>query len=165
MLGSPFPIRSTGLLSLVGINERVDASEYGASVAHTLASTDDPVPMALHSGEILGLVVISTKSGSGIVQLPAGTLLVLTANPATGAGDAALTAAEHRTVLAAIPIAATDWHGDSAGAVVTKSVAIAFESLASLSFVLKLDAGAASINDAGPDNELLQLVARYRLDT
>lgn len=160
-----YPIRSTGLLSLLSASSEVEASEYGPSVAHTLASEDDGAPSLSHSGEILGLTLISSESGTGAIQKPACKLFVLTANPATAAGDAALVIAEHRQVLAIVPIAAADWVEDAAGAVVTKQVAIPFEAIAVLAFVLKLDAGATTINSDPAEDELLQLVARYRLDS
>jgi hypothetical protein len=166
MLTNPFaPIHQTGLISLIGINNQVDQNDYGASVAIALATAAGAHPYAPISGELLHFTLISTETGSGSVQTPAGTLFLFSASPAITAGDTAMTAAARATVIAQVEVETTDWKSDANGAsatIFTKPVA--FHSLTTL-YAAWLHEDATSYNDGAGDDELLQLNAWFRRDS
>ena len=73
MLSNPrYDIYETALAELIGADEQVDQNDYGGSVAVTLGDGVRPV-----SGEFLSFMFFATETGSGAVQTPAGTLLLL----------------------------------------------------------------------------------------
>ncbi|MGD8626606.1 MAG: hypothetical protein PVJ34_18865 [Anaerolineae bacterium] len=157
-LTQPFePITETGLLELVGKNEQIDQNDYTAAVECDLAQ--------LASGEILHVTLYATETGSGAVLTPAGTLLILDADPGHASGATALTAAARITVIGQIPVAAADWQSDANGASVTVAdTPIAFHETDSLFFVW-FHEDATSINSAAGDDEVLQLNAWIRRDS
>jgi len=144
------------LVELIGINEQVDTSEYGGSVAVTLAAT--------HSGEWLKACLTTTEDGSGTVLTPAGTLFILDADPATTAGDASITAVERLAILAQIAYAAADWQSDANGATNCKILADGFHANSSL-IALWFHEDAVSFNDVAGDDEQLELAFWYRRDS
>jgi len=161
MLTSPhWQICETDLVELVGADEQVDQNDYGGSVAVTLGDGVRPC-----SGELLSFALFSTETGSGAVQTPAGILLILDADPATTAGDTAITAAERVTILGHVAVAATDWQSDAnGGSAFVYNQPIPFHNLQTLYF-LWVHEDATSLNDGAGDDEILQAKAWYRRDS
>lgn len=157
-LTKPFhPIVEAGITELIGVDEQVDQNDYGGSVAVAL-----PYSM---SGEILGVLFVSTEDGSGSVQTPAGTLLILDADPAVTAGDTTLTAADWVNVIGMIEVGASDWKSDATGAACYKArTPVAFHELATL-YLVWLHEDATSFNDAGGDDEQLECNLWIRRDS
>ena len=146
-----------GLTELVGINEQVDQNEYSASVGVALGGT--------YSGEILSFALYATEDGTGAVQDSDGWLLVLDADPATTAGDTALTAAEWVTVLGRARVTPADWITDANGGVAyIYDTPIPFHALATLYFVW-LHKDATSLNDGAGDDEQLEFNFWYRRES
>jgi hypothetical protein len=165
MLQKPFSaILEAGVTALIGKDQQVDQNDYGASVAITLgiaSRTDEPV-----SGEILSFAFYSTEEGSGSVQTPAGYLLLFDANPAISAGDTAITAAEHRTILGIVEVEADDWVlSDANGATAyIHDCPVAFHDLSTL-YAAWFHNDATSHNDAAGDDERLDFNFWYRRDS
>jgi len=161
MLTSPhWQIYETALTELIGADEQVDQNDYGGSVAVTLGDGARPC-----SGELLSFMLFATETGTGAVQTPVGTLLVLDADPASAAGDTAITAAERVTVIAHIEVATTDWQSDANGAsAFVYNQPAPFHNLQTLYF-LWLHEDATSFNDGAGDDEILQVKAWYRRDS
>lgn len=150
-------LREAGLSELIGIDEQVDQNEYGGSVEIPLGG--------VFSGEILSFCLYSTEGGAGAIQVPAGTLFILDADPAISAGDAAMTGAERTTVLAQVSVAASDWKADANGAsVFICDSPVPFHAASSLFFVW-FHEDAASFNDGGTDDEQLEFNFWYRRDS
>lgn len=150
-------IQEAGVTELIGINEAVTQDHYSASVGVTLGTRV--------SGEILHVTLYSRESGSGAVLQPDGVLLVLDADPAAAANDAALTAAERLTVIAQVEVETTDWHADANGASATIfTKPIAFHAVSALYFVWYHEL-ATGYNDAAGDDEILEFNAWYRRDS
>jgi hypothetical protein len=161
MLTSPrYLIREVGLTELVGKDEEVNTDDYGASVAITLGDGNLPA-----SGEFLAFAFYATEEGSGAVQDSAGTLLLLDADPAVSAGDTALTAAEWKTILGRVDVAAADWISDANGAMAyICNTPIPFHSLNTI-YAVWLHTDATDLNDAAGDDEVLEFNAWYRRDS
>ena len=165
MLQKPFSaILEAGVTALVGKDQQVDQNDYGASVAVALGTsdvTDEPV-----SGEILSFAFYSTEEGSGAVQTPEGYLVLMDANPAVSAGDTAITAAEHRTILGIVTVESDDWTiSDANGATAfIHDTPVPFHDLASL-YAVWFHADATSYNDAAGDDERLDFNFWYRRDS
>lgn len=162
-LTQPFAaIQETGVTELIGADEQVDQNDYSASVGVSVAPSGFNKPV---SGELLHVTLYSLESGSGAVQTPNGVLFVLDADPATSAGDTALTATERLTIIAQIEVETTDWKSDANGAsatIFTKPAA--FHALETLYFVW-LQEHATSFNDAAGDDEVLEFNAWFRRDS
>lgn len=158
VLTQPFAaLLEGGLTELVGIDEQVDQNEYGASVGVALGGT--------YSGEILSFAFYATEDGSGAVQDSAGRLVILDADPATTAGDAALAAAEWPTVLGVVQVEASDWITDANGGVAyITDTPVAFHALATL-YLVWLHEDATGLNDAAGDDEQLEVNFWYRRDS
>lgn len=156
VLARPFAaMLEGGLTELVGINEQVDQNELGEDIGVGLGGA--------YSGEILSVCLYSTEDGGGAVQTPSCNLMIFDADPATAAGDAALSAAARVTQIGRVDISSSDWKADANGASAFKSVAIPFHSLATLYFVLRNEG--ASINDAAGDDEQIEMNFWYRRDS
>ena len=147
------PIEVTATAELVGINDAVAASQYTNSV-------QVPFPTTM-SGEVVSIALYSTEDGAGAVQAVNGTLIFLTADPAVSAGDTALTAAEWLTVVGTVSITSANWVSDANGGCAYRWVSIPFKTAGSLYAVMKFDASSA-MNDAGGDDEQLELKVRIR---
>jgi hypothetical protein len=162
-LTQPFnPIQETGIVELIGKDEQVDQNDFGGSAAVLLGPSGYNKPI---SGEILHVTLYSRETGSGSVGTPDGQLLILDADPATAAGDTAITAAERLTVIGAIPVENTDWISDANGASATIfTKPLAFHALHYLYF-LWFHESATSFNDAEGDDEILEVNAWYRMDS
>lgn len=145
-----------GLTELVGINEVVAQNQYSASVNIPFGAT--------FSGELLNVTLYMTEDGTGAILTPAGTLLILDADPATAAGDTAITAAERVTVMHHVSVAAADWQSDANGASVELTVAKGFHALTGLTF-LWFHEDATSINSAAGDDEQMEMNAWIRRDS
>lgn len=161
MLTSPrYQIREIGIAELIGKDEQVDQNDYGGSVAVTLGDGNLPA-----SGEFLAFSFHSTEEGTGSVQTPAGTLLLLDADPAVSAGDTALTAAEHKTILGRVDVSAAAWISDANGATAyIYNNPIPFHFLNTI-YVVWLHTDATSFNDGAGDDEVLEFNAWYRRDS
>ena len=151
-------INEGGVTELIGINEQVDQSDYSGSVGVALGGT--------YSGEILSVTLISTEDGSGAIQRPNGTLLILDADPSIASGATSLTAANWPKVIGVMEVSAGDWTiTDTSGAVNNvKDQPVPFHALATLYFVWFHEA-ATSFNDAAGDDEQLEFNFWYRRDS
>jgi len=157
LTSTQFHITELGATELIGINEAVAQNQYCASVGITLGT--QPI-----SGELLAFAFYSQESGSGAVLQATGKLILLDADPASAAGDTALTAAEQLTILGVIDVAAGDWVADTGGAVAyIVDTPIPFHRLTSLYAVWKHTL-ATGYNDAAGDDESLNFNAWYRRD-
>jgi len=161
MLSNPlYHITETTLTELVGKDEQVDQNDYSGSVAITLGDGVRPV-----SGEFLSFVFYTMEAGSGAVMTPAGTLILLDADPAVASGDTAMTAAEHHTVIGSVKVAATDWLSDANGAHACKlDKPIPFHNLQTI-YAVWFHSDATSLNSAAGDDEYLSFNAWYRRDS
>jgi len=148
------PIGELTITELIGIDERVDASEYGASVATTLSGT----------GEIVNICLFATEDGTGVVRTPSGTLLLFNADPATVAGDVAITAAERITILAHFSLLSTDYQFDANGASNCQATTEVYNT-GTLFTAFFLAGGEASFNDMAGDDEQLELSVLFRRDS
>jgi len=144
------------LIELIGIDENVANTEYGASVSVALAAT--------HSGEILKACLTATEDGSGSILTPAGTLFILDAATANAVGAAAITAVERLTVLARITYAAADWQSDVNGGTNCKVIADGFHANGTL-HALWFHEDATAFNDVAGDDEQLEVAFWYRRDS
>ena len=161
MLSNPmYQIAEIALTELVGVDEQCDQNDYGASLALTLGDGVRPV-----SGEFLSFLFISTETGTGAIQIPLGTLLLLDADPAVAAGDTTITAAERATVIGHVKVLGADWKGDANGAsAYIYNQPIAFHNLQTI-YAVWFHEDATTFNSAAGDDEILQLRAWYRRDS
>lgn len=147
----------TGLVTLIDDDEQVDQDDYGASAAVAFGEA--------RSGEFLHFTFISLEGNQGAIQEPAGTLLILDADPSTSAGDVAITAGERATVIGQVDVTEDDWQSDANGAsACIVNQPIAFHSLENVYF-LWFHSDATSYNDGAGDDETLQVNAWYRRDS
>ncbi len=144
------------LVELIGINENVANTQYGASVSVALAAS--------HSGELLKSCLTTTEDGAGSILTPAGTLFILDAATANAVGAAAITAVERLTVLAQITYAAADWQSDANGGSNCKVIADGFHVNGTL-HALWFHEDATAFNDVAGDDEQLELAFWYRRDS
>ena len=145
-----------GLTELVGINEQVDENDYSGSIGVGLGGT--------YSGEILSVSLYSTEDGSGAVQKPPGSLIVLDADPSVSSGDTSLAAAEWPTVIGYWTFAAGDWISDAGGGAAHTTTPLPFHALATLYFVW-LHTDSTALNSSAGDDEQLEFNFWYRRDT
>jgi len=142
---------------LVGKDEEVNTDDYGASVEAALSSEV--------SGEFVQFTFVATEEGSGAIQDSAGYLFIFDADPEIDAGDTAIEAAAHQSVIGVVVVAAADWIIDANGGVaVIADQPIAFHELASVYFAWK-HTDAVDLNDAAGDDEVLEVNAWYRADS
>ncbi len=160
----PFsPIQEGGLTELVGVDEKVDTSDYSGSVSFTIGA--GPASERPVSGEILSFAFYSTEDGSGAVQTPPGRLIVLDADPAVASGDTSLAAAEWPTVIAQVQVLSGDWLTDAAGGIAfIFDTPVPFHDLVTLYFVW-FHEDATSLNSDAADNEQLEFNFWYRRDS
>ena len=152
-------IREVELTELIDKDDQVDQNDFSASNALTVNIDDLPM-----SGELLSLVLVTTELGSGAIMTPVGTLVLLDADPAVAAGDTAMTAAEWKTAIGFVEIAAADWISDANGGLVFKQIAVPFHELATI-YAVWLHADATSINSAAGDDEEMHINVWYRRDS
>jgi len=160
MLHQPFaPILEGGLTELVGINEEVNTSDFGGSVAVALEG-EQPT-----SGEILNFAFYATEDGSGAVQDSAGKLLIFDADPAIAAGDTALAAAEWPTLIGMVDVNAEDWIVDANGGMAyIYNQPVPFHPVSTLYFAWYHE-DATDLNDGAGDDEQLEFNFWYRRDS
>jgi hypothetical protein len=150
-------MREIGLTELVGINEQVDQNDFGGSVGVEFGEDI--------TGELLSFTFYATEDGSGDVQDSAGWLIILDADPATTAGDTALTAAERVTIIGQVEVEAGDWITDAnGGSACIYDQPIPFHAVDALYFVW-FHTDATSLNDGAGDDEQLEFNAWYRRDS
>ncbi len=155
-LSQPFmPIQETGIVELVGIDDKVDQNDFGDSIAlYTFVN-----PPA--SGEIRAFAFYATEDGTGAVQDSAGELLIFDADPATAFGDTSITAAERLTQLGRIVVSASDWTTDANGGIAYINTKIVpFHPVTALYVVWKQTDG-TGLNDAAGDDEQLEMNAWF----
>ena len=153
------PVLHTGVLELVGADERVDQNELGVAVSASIDGGNTS------SGVILAAAFYATESGTGAIQDSAGELLVFTADPGHSVGDdgSGVSGAEWKTCIASIAVATTDWvTEDNGGIAHICSDPIPFYGLATLYFVWH-HTDATSLNDGAGDNEVLDVDVYYQL--
>ena len=151
-----------GVTALIGKDDaEITAGEYTNTADFALSADLD------ESGEILSVLLVSSESGSGAVQTPAGVLYFFDADPDTSAGDTALVAAgvEHKTLLGFVTINSTDWVSDASGGAAFKAVSIPFHITATIYAVFQTAVGAGAINSAVGDDEMIDLNFWYRRDS
>ena len=153
------PIRTSALLSLAGINDQIEADEYSLTADIDLGKEV--------SGEILGFMLYST---GGAILTPLHDIIFLDADPNTAAGDTALTAAEHKTVIATVNTLAGQWRADANGGVVFRGggsipFPIPFHALDTIYAVFKLGTAMTAINSAGGDDEEFDIRVWWRRDS
>lgn len=144
-----------GLTELIGVNEQVDSTNYGASVGIALAATE--------SGSILTVLLVSKETGTGAVQTPAGQLIFFDADPEITANLAAMSAAaaDHAKIIGHIEVLVADWKSDTSGAYAFLITNIPFHSIGTLYATWRMASGSA-MNDAAGDDEQLLFNAWYR---
>ena len=146
-------VTEIAVVELVGADEEVNTSDYGGSVALALGGS--------YSGYIDGVCIFATEDGTGAVQDSAGVLLFLDADPATTAGDTAITNAERLTVLGQVTFYASDWQTDATGGSACKEPGIPFHALSNI-YALWFHTDATDLNDAAGDDESAELEVRYQ---
>ena len=154
-----YGIQHIGVSELVGINEQVDQNELGAELTVTLS----PITGVPISGEFLSFIFYATESGTGAVQDSEGQLLIFTSAPGLTAGDAGtgLTAAEWKTCIGRINVAASDWTLEEAGGIAyVCDKPVPFHAVNTLYFVWR-HTDAVSLNDGAGDDEVLDVDAWY----
>jgi|GEM_PF-3125364 len=156
-LEKPFaPVCETGVLELVGADEEVNTDDYGGSVSADVSRGPQP-----SSGLIIAAIFIATETGTGAVQDSAGKLLIFDADPNPTAGDTALTAAEHKTKIAEIEVAALDWETDANGGhAYLNQLQIPYHAVSTLYFVW-FHTDSTDLNDAAGDDEVLEVNLWY----
>jgi hypothetical protein len=161
MLTSPaYQITRSAQISVIAADDQVDQYDYSTSRTVTLGDGLRPC-----SGEILQILLVSYKTGTGAVQTPAGTIIFFDASPAKTAGDTTLTAGQRATVLGQVKVLASDWKADSvSGGAVICNQPVAFHNLQTL-YLVWFHEDATSFNDAAGDDEQMILRLWYRRDT
>ena len=161
MLTNPrYEILRTALTNLIGAADQVDQNEFSDSAAITLGDGVRPV-----SGEFLSLMLFTWQEGTGAIQTPAGTLLILTHDPEASGGDASITAGERLQTVGQITVAAADWSSDANGGSCCKlDQPVPFHSVNTL-YLVWFHTDATSFNDGAGDDEFLSVRLWYRRDT
>jgi len=159
-ISKPFDaVLESGLIEIIGKDDaEVANGEYSKTADVALEAVNG------HSGEILSITLVSTMTGTGAIQVPACKLMFLDADPDTTSGDAALSAAESKTIIGYVDIAAADWITDTNASVAHKAVSVPFHSITTMYAVLK-SADAAAINSAEADDEIIEFNLWYRRDS
>ena len=154
-----YPVKETGVLELVGADERVDQNELGAEVSFTLPGVQPA------SGILLAFTFFGTETGTGAIPHPAGQLLIFDADPGLTAGDdgSGVSAAELKTLIAVLDVADGDWTAEDNGAFAHKSnfEPIPFHAVQTLYFVWR-HTDATNLNDAAADDEVLEVNVWYQ---
>ena len=155
-----YHITEITLKQLIGKDEQVDQDDYGTSVNITLGDGVRPV-----SGEFLSFAFTTIEIGTGAIQTPAGTLILMDAHPAVSAGDTTLDLGEHASILGLVKVLATDWISDANGGIAyIPNKPIPFHNLQTV-YAVWFHEDATSFNDAAGDDEYLSFNAWYRRDS
>ena len=148
-------MRSSGQVTLVGINNAVDQNKWSPSVAVPL-----DVGETVFGAFIKAVRLITGESGDGSVIKSVGDVVFFNADPAIASNDAAITAAEWLTVVGHATFAAANYTtGDALGAVAQANVEIPLSGGSLWAALFKTDA--AAVNDAADNNEFLYLEVMY----
>lgn len=152
-----YELQEGGLTELIGKDEQIDTDDYSGSVGVALAEEA--------SGEVLNWTFHTSQEDAGTIHEPAGTLYVFDADPTIASGDVSMTAAERQTAIGFVTVEAADWKSDANGATASiKNQPISFHALSTLYFVW-FHEDAASFNDGGTDDEVLDFNFWYRRDS
>lgn len=154
------PCYSTGMLELIGKDENVQAQNYSKSVSFSFSSERA-------SGEILSLILVSYKTGTGAILKPQGDLYIFSNDPNISANATSLSpsGADHKKIMNVVPIVTGDWLSDTTGAVATVLTATAFEKTSALYFSFKIASGETAYNANAGDDQFLEVKAIFRRDT
>jgi len=158
-MGNPYRTQETGITELIGKNEQVDQNDYSGSVAISFGRTQ--------SGAIHRFLFVSTeeKEAGGTVQTPAGKFIIFDADPAIASGATEITAAETKTIVGVVDVAAGDWVSDDNGAsAYISDTPVYFHRVSSL-YCAFLLTSATSINSDAADDEVLEFNAWYQCDS
>jgi len=140
------PIVEQGVTTLIATGDVITASQYSASATMTLnvgfTSTGGSGTKRTHSGEIL---TVCLYSSGGSIEIPACKVIFFDADPAVPAAAAAITAAEHQTIIGFATIGTTDWIKDGNGATAYKMTALPFHNAHTLYVSILIDAGEATV--------------------
>jgi hypothetical protein len=139
----------SGVIQIVGTDEQVDQNKYGVDVEAALYGPNS-------AGELYQITLYSSETGSGSVQTPECVLYIFDEDPTVAANDASLTAADGLKAIASVKFESSDWRGDSTVKIASRTVAIPFQVVGSLWFVLQ-NLSATGINDAGGDDEKIEM--------
>lgn len=166
MLTSPFAaIHQSSLVVLIGADAQIDQDDYSASVALDLVAACGAPAGKPISGEILGILLISSESGEGAVLSPNGVLFFFSADPAISAGDTAVLGADRQYLVGQVEIETTDWQADTGCAsCMIHTKPIAFPAVTSLYACWHHDLTTA-YNSAAGDDEALHLRIFFRRDS
>lgn len=144
-------IFATGLIEVAGANDGMPSGTYSDTMSLALAPPSQ-------SGEIESVTMYTSHTGTGAVQILAGTLLFFDDNPQISGTMAALSWAARRMVIGQVDIAASDWMVDGNAASVSKHLEdfVPFQKLDTLYIVFR-NQDADAFNSAANDNEMLYL--------
>ena len=146
-----------GITELIGINEQITASQYGATVSITLAGP----------GTIVKVCLIATEDdsgGGGAVFTPAGDLILFDADPTLGVDDATITNAERLTIVSVMTFATANWQSDANGAVNCQKTIEIFHG-STLFATWHSATGETQWNSAAGDDEQLEFNLWYKRGT
>ena len=149
-----------GIAQLIGINEAVGVNQFSATTDLDLGQTYGDTTVRPVAGEVQSILLVSSATGAPLE--PTGWVFFFDADPNTATGDVAISAAERRTIIGQVEIAAADWDSDATGASAYKALAVPFHDIRYLYTVFRNEG--AAINDAGGDDELIQINLWYRRD-
>lgn len=153
-------VYEAGITELIADDETIAQNRYSKSASVNIAQ-GSTYP---RSGEVLAVSLASTLTGTGSVLEPTGKLIFFDADPAIAANDAAITVAEHRSVIGQVDVAATDWVADAAGArAFVPDQPVPFHNISTI-YVAWFHTLATSYNSLAADDELLHVNFWYRLD-
>ena len=110
------------------------------------------------------LCTYATEDDAGAVFSAAGTLTLFDADPAISAGDAAVTNAEHLTIVAQFTFAAADYISDANGATNCQATNEVFHGIGTLYATWFVTAGETAWNSGATDDEQLEFNLWYRRD-
>jgi len=153
-------VRTSTVLELVGKDDEVNTSDWSEEIVFTLSPEDV-------SGEVLGINLVGrlddATGGTGTIPVPAGKLFFFDTDPGLAVGDTELGSGVHDSMIGEVVIAASDWYSDAKASMAFFDNPIAFYTLKTLYMAFFLT-DAADINDATGDDEILEMVFRYRTE-
>lgn len=150
-------VHASNWMILVHSDDQVDQNDYGDVTYEAFWGT----------GEMLAFHFLSSETGTGAVQTPAGTLMIFDDAVTVTAGDTAITSTERGALIGMVSVTADDWQSDANGASqYVCCTPIAFSKpLSQYHYFVWFHEDATSYNDAAEDDETLELKVWYRLDT
>ena len=148
-----------GIATLIGADDDVGVNEFSATTDLDLGQTYGATQVRPVAGEIQSILLVSS---GGAIQEPTGWIFFMDADPATAAGDVSLALVDRQAIIGQVEILAADWDSDANGASAYKPVALPFHDVRYLYTVFRNEG--AAINDAGGDDEIIQINLWYRRD-